>query len=107
MLTRQQLSLDSHYPAHTGYVRERILFEPLYGVRLARPRSARLLLRKERLAYLSVRSRRLLQRLTESFESDSVIPEKGIPSDATASDGLLFIFHVSCKNITIFYIIFT
>ena len=38
VLTRQQLSLDTHYPAHSRNVLERVQLERVYGLRVAHRR---------------------------------------------------------------------
>ncbi len=71
---RQQLSLDSYYPAHSRNVRKRILVTSVLRLRLARACRTCLLHVQKRYALLALRKRRLrlLQRLTPKFESDSV-----------------------------------
>ena len=60
---QQQLSLDSYYPAYFGNVRKRVLFERIFGLRLARTRCARVLYVQERHARLALRKKRQRLRL--------------------------------------------
>lgn len=59
----QQLSLDFDYPAHSRNVRQRILFERLFRMRMAYTRGSRILYVQKRHACLVVRKRRLRLRL--------------------------------------------
>ncbi len=85
---RQQLSLDSYYPAHSRNVRKRILVTSVLRLRLARACRTCLLHVQKRYALLALRKRRLrlLQRLTPKFESDSVSHPKIIGTHSTIFD---------------------
>ena len=83
---QQQLSLDPDHPAHSGNVRQRILFERFFGVRLAHPRRARLLHVQERnalrtLLQSGLRPRQRLKSRTVS----SVFRKEALPRCGRAS----------------------